>query len=139
MGTKLIENIVLVVGLLIVGAAVFLMFFDEKGQVAQSVNIIFSVGFIVYIIYSHMLSRNLNREISDLNVNISNLKEEVVRLESTVKKRDEKIKGLKADLKSLEAKLDDAQNTISDKEKELAAAQKRIAELETDNQQNEAS
>lgn len=139
MGTKLIENIVLVVGLLIVGAAVFLMFFDEKGQVAQSVNIIFSIGFVIYIMYSYMLSRNLNREITDLNVNISNLKEEVARLENTVKNRDEKIKGLKADLKSVEAKLDDAQNTISSKEKELATAQKRIAELETNNQENEAS
>ena len=138
MGTKLIENIVLVIGLLVVGAAVFLMFFDEKGQAAQSINIIFSVGFIIYILHSHMLSRNLNREITELTLNVSNLKEEIGRLEGTLKKRDEKIKGLKSDVKDLESKLDDAQNDLASKETELASAAKKIAQLEADIQKNEA-
>ena len=138
MGTKLIENIVLVIGLLIVGAAVFLMFFDEKGQAAQSINIIFSVGFIIYILHSHMLSRNLNREITELTINVSNLKEEIGRLEDTVKKRDSKIKGLKSDINSLEEKLDAAQSELSTKESELSAANKKIAELEAENQKKEA-
>ncbi len=44
MGTKLIENIVLIIGLLVVGSAVFLMYFDDNGTAAKSINIVFSIG-----------------------------------------------------------------------------------------------
>lgn len=108
---KTLENIVLGTGVLVIGAASFLMFYDKAGVAAKSVNLIFSAGFIIYIIYSYMLSNNLNGIIYDLKKHVNNLKDEVKRLNETLGQRNA---------------------TIASQKVEIAEQVKSIANLEAD-------
>ena len=126
---KLLENIVLAVGLLIIATASFLMFFDKTGEAAQRINLIFASGFIVYIIYSYLLSQNLNGEIYELKKHVSNLKEEVARLTKTVSDRDTTIANQKQEINALTTDLKHTQAALETKENEIIKAHAEIASL----------
>ncbi len=128
---KVLENIVLGLGLLVIGAAVFLMYVDTEGVAARSVNIIFSLGFIIYILYSFILSQNLNKEINGLNKIVHNLKEEVGRLTATVAKRDATILEKNQNITTLTQDLEQANAALSKSSEELKKAVLKISELES--------
>ena len=134
---KLLENIVLAVGLLIIATASFLMFFDETGQAAQRINLIFASGFIVYIIYSYLLSQNLNGEIYNLKKHVANLKEEVARLTQTVANRDATITRKKQEISTLSEDLARTQSALETKENELLKAKAEIASLKEKQEKEE--
>ncbi len=136
---KLLENIVLAIGLLVIGAAVFLMFFAETPEIAKSVNIIFATGFIIYIMYNHIMARNLNGEIYDLKKHVSNLKEEIGRLESTLQKRNQTIGEQKETINSQQLQLEEAAQRISEAETKLKDTLAKVAELEARLQEEENS
>ena len=126
---KLLENIVLTVGLLVVGAAVFLMFFAQTPELAKSVNMIFATGFIIYIIYNHIMARNLNGEIYELQKHVDNLKDEVGRLQETIKNRDATIADQKRTIASVEQSLEDERKKLAAAEKNLKKAKDEIKSL----------
>jgi peptidoglycan hydrolase CwlO-like protein len=127
---KTLENIVLAVGLLVIGAALFLMYIDRDGVAARSINIIFSIGFIIYIAYSYILSNNLNGEISALTKHVNNLKEEVGRQKATIAKRDAHIAEQQTQITTLNQAHESLKIELENKEQALEKAYKHIAELE---------
>jgi len=125
---KTLENIVLGTGVVAIATASFLMFYDKSGIAAKSVNIIFSTGFIIYIIYSYILSQNLNGEIYELKKHVNNLKEEVQRLNQTLGERNQTIASQKTELALQTKTIANLQAEVADKSAALAAA---LTELET--------
>jgi septal ring factor EnvC (AmiA/AmiB activator) len=126
---KLLENIVLSIGLLVIAAAVFLMFFAETPQLVKSVNMIFATGFIIYIIYNHIMARNLNGQIYDLQKHVDNLKDEIGRLKGTLNKRDATIADQKKTIASQEQKIADIHAKLEAAEKKLGAANEEVKRL----------
>ena len=127
---KTLENIVLALGLLVIASAVFLMYIDTDGVVAESVNLIFSIGFIIYIAYSYILSNNLNSEIRGLEINVQNLKEEVGRQKSTIATRDKTIAKQKHELHDLTEKVTATEAELNAKTLLLDDANARILAFE---------
>ena len=125
---KTLENLVLGAGVVVIGAASFLMFYDKAGVAAKSINIIFSTGFIIYIIYSYILAQNLNGEIYDLKKHVKNLKEEVQRLNQTLGERNKTIATLNSEIAQQSNEIAALQSQIAEKTDELAAA---MVELES--------
>lgn len=126
---KLLENIVLSIGLLVIAAAVFLMFFAETPELVKSVNMIFATGFIIYIIYNHIMARNLNGQIYELQKHVDNLKDEVGRLESTLSERNATIADQKNTITSQEKTIADVQTQLEATEKKLVAASEDVKRL----------
>ncbi len=125
---KTLENIVLGTGVVAIATASFLMFYDKAGIAAKSVNIIFSTGFIIYIIYSYILSQNLNGEIYELKKHVNNLKEEVQRLNQTLGERNQTIASQKTELALQTKTIVNLQAEVAEKSAALTAA---LTELET--------
>lgn len=136
---KLLENIVLTIGLLVVGAAVFLMFFAQTPELAKSINMIFASGFVIYIIYNHIMARNLNGEIYELQKHVNNLKDEIGRLEETVKNRDATIADQKRTIAGLEQSLEDQRKKLDSAEKNLKNAKDEIKSLNEQISKEESS
>ena len=128
---KTLENLVLVVGLIVIGTAVFFMYFAPQMLAARLINVIFSLGFIIYIAYSYILSNNLNTEIRDLEKHVNNLKEEVGRQKATIAKRDASIVEKEGQLADLSTQLEELQVSLINANQELSDAKNRITELES--------
>jgi septal ring factor EnvC (AmiA/AmiB activator) len=126
---KLLENIVLTTGLLVVGAALFLIFFAKTPELTKSINIIFATGFIIYIMYNHIMARNLNGEIYALQKHVDNLKDEIGRLENTLKQRDKTIAEQNSTIASQKQDLADTRKKLADTEKQLADARAEVKRL----------
>lgn len=126
---KTLENIVLAVGLLVILAAIFLMFIDTKGVASRGINIIFSIGFIFYIGYSYILSQNLNTEIRELQKHVNNLKEEVVRKQEDITRLTQTVASQKTELDDLSNTLAQAESTIAVQNEKLDAASVEISAL----------
>lgn len=126
---KLLENIVLSIGLLVIAAAVFLMFFAQTPELVKSVNMIFATGFIIYIIYNHIMARNLNGEIYELQKHVANLKEEIGRLEDTLRERNTTIADHEKTIASHEQTIAEAGAKLEDAEKKLIAANEEVKRL----------
>ena len=129
---KTLENIVLGLGILVIGAALFLMYVDTNGVAAKSINIIFSTGFIIYIAYSYILSNNLNNEIRGLEKHVQNLKEEVGRQKETIAKRDSSIANLHAEVSNLTENMASIQTELTEKSEALEAANTALEALKTE-------
>lgn len=134
---KTLENIVLGTGVLVIGAASFLMFYDKAGVAAKSVNLIFSAGFIIYIIYSYMLSNNLNGIIYDLKKHVNNLKDEVKRLNETLGQRNATIASQKVEIAeqvksiaNLEAEVAEKTEALQTTTSELEALKAQVSSEE---------
>lgn len=129
---KKLEILVLVVAFAILATAMFFMFVggtENDIKAISMVNRLFSVGFLVYIAYSYLLSNNLNKEIADLEKNVDNLKNEVARkrkkiedLTKTVSEKDSEISALTNDKSTLE-------KDVESLKKQLAKAKSEIKKL----------
>lgn len=135
---KRLEMIVLAVAFgLLLTAGYFMFLYTGSGEAVKKivlVNRIFSLGFIVYIAYSYILSSNLNNVIRELNKNIGNLKDEVARQKKTIKDKEEIItekegeikvlneekEGLVSEAKKLKSQLTKAKNELKKLKEETA-------------------
>lgn len=143
---KLLENIVLGVGLLVIALATFLMFADKDGSAAGSINIIFATGFIIYIAYSYLLSKNLNEEIYQQKKQITNLKDEINRLkqnlaqrEATINAQTTEISGLQTDLKTNEEAREKLAEALKKANSAVKKLNQQLAEVkQTDIDKNQA-
>lgn len=126
---KKLEILVLVVAFAILATAMFFMFVggtENDIKAISIVNRLFSVGFLVYIAYSYLLSNNLNKEIADLEKNVDNLKNEVARkrkkiedLTKTVSERDSEISTLSNDKSTLEKDVDSLKKQLTKAKSEI--------------------
>lgn len=126
---KKLEILVLVVAFIILATAMFFMFIggtDNDIKAISMVNRLFSVGFLVYIAYSYLLSNNLNKEIAELEKNVDNLKSEVVRkrkkiedLTKTVSEKDSEISALTNDKSTLEKDVESLKKQLTKAKSEI--------------------
>ena len=131
---KKLEIVVLVISFAILAIALFLMFkgrgTPDEVKTVMLVNRLFSLGFLVYIAYSYLLSTNLNNEILNLNQHVDNLKQETARLNKTINKQKTEI----ADQQSRISDLESENKTVSDEKdaliKQLAKANQQLEKLE---------
>ncbi|MEQ9261948.1 MAG: hypothetical protein RLP14_02185 [Owenweeksia sp.] len=127
-----LETIVLFLGIVIIGIALFMMFIQNTTP--QSIfitNLIFSVGFLIYILYSMMTTNSLNREIRKLNVHIKSLKEELSKKEALILEKDGRINSLQNNLAQLQQELSKSQGQITN-------LQNKIQELQSAKPDSEA-
>lgn len=117
-----IETLVLVVGILIIAAAIFMMY--GMSETPHSILIVFSVGFLSYILYSIMSTNSLNREIRHLGNHISSLKTEIEKKNKLINERDSQIEVLEEE----KAKISEE---IVKHEKQIEELQKKIVVLES--------
>lgn len=117
------ETLVLVVGTLVVAAALVMYFLlGDNPQRAIYSNIIFALGFLFYIAYNTISTSGLQKDIKDLKAHIDSLKDELE------KKRLE--------IGDLQKKLQESQDQLAQKaaeanrlEQDLVALQKEFDEL----------
>ncbi len=106
------ETLVLVVGTLVVAAALVMYFvFGDKPQRAVYSNIIFALGFLFYIAYNTITTSGLQKEIKELKGQVDTLKIELD------KKRKE---------------LADLQKSYQDSQDQLMAKTQEAEKLEAD-------
>lgn len=102
MKRKTLETTVLVMGLLIIGIALFLMFFVERSSRNLFLsNITFALGFLIYIIYTMMSTNSLNHEIKGLNNHIASLKDSIKKKDQQLEERSRQIRELKEENENL--------------------------------------
>lgn len=121
-----IETIVLLVGVAIIGIALFFMFGDNEDP-SKSIfitNLIFSFGFLVYIVYSIMSANSLNKEIRSLTKHVEGLKHEIAKYKKHVADKDLQIQNQQQEL----ADKDQALNLQIEKVNTL---EKKVADLES--------
>jgi len=116
---KQIEMIVLSVGIAIILIALFMMFFNSSPESIFWTNLIFAIGFLVYILYSMMTTNSLNREIGGLNSHIKSLKEDVRKKEQTISEKTSQIDRLKKESNSTKEELQTAQSEVERLKKEI--------------------
>lgn len=126
---KNLEILVLVVAFVILLGAMFLMFIGDGSEnnvkAISLVNRLFSLGFLVYIAYSYILSTNLNKEIMSLESHVDNLKQEVGRKRKTITKQTNEIKTKDVEISSLT-------DTNQKLEVDFNAAKTQLAKTESD-------
>ena len=125
---KKLEIIVLVVAFVILAAAMFMMYqgtVQNNIKAMSLVNQLFSVGFLVYIGYSYLLSNNLNKLIVELEKNVENLKNEVARKRTKLKKSEE-------DLVAKTTEANELSSAKAQLEKDLALAKKQLTKAKSD-------
>ena len=135
---KKLEILVLVVAFAILATAMFFMFVggtENDIKAISMVNRLFSVGFLVYIAYSYLLSNNLNTEISELEKNVDNLKSEVARkrkkiedLTTTVSEKEGEISTLVSDKTTLEKDVDSLKKQLSKAKSEIKKLEESASE-----------
>ena len=121
MDRKKMETLVLIVGTLVVAAALLMYFtMSENPSKPLYTNIVFAIGFLCYIAYNTITTSGLQKEIKDLTGQVNGLKTEleerradIEKLEQTVNDKDEalKLKGAEAskleqDLEALQKEFD---------------------------------
>ena len=114
------------IGVLLVGALVIvgslLVKFIFKLPANQTLiisNIIFSVGFLIYILYSIMTTNNLNKEIRGLNAHIKGLKKEIADKNSEISSLKNTVKGLRQEKADLEKTSEQQIAQIKDLERQI--------------------
>jgi len=133
---KKLEMLVLVVAFIILVAALYLMYIGavENNIKAMSlVNRLFSLGFLVYIAYSYLLSTNLNKEIVSLESHVDNLKQEVARNRKTIDKQGKDIKSKEIEITGLNSTNQKLEADVNATKKQLATAEAKLKKALEDN------
>lgn len=131
-----LETTVLILGLIIIGLALFFMFFTEDTYQSLFIsNIIFSVGFLIYIIYSMMTANSLNREIRQNQSHIAHLKEELRNRDKQLAEQQKRIDALEEEKLKMEAEKAALEEDLSTSNTEVEKLQREIAELRSSQNQ----
>ncbi len=127
MKRKNLEIIVLSVGVIIIAAALYLIFIggDNSANSEFLVNLVFATGFLTYIIYSWLSSNNSNKDIRGLNAHVKNLKEQIAELNIAKAKKEKEL-----NLKIEELNL--SENERASLKEALNQAKSEIEELKKD-------
>lgn len=114
---------VLLVGALVIVASLLVKFFFNlpANQTLIVSNIIFSVGFLIYILYSIMTTNALNKDIRGLNAHVAGLKKEIAAKNNEINQLKGTVKGLESDNNVLEKEATELRNELSGLQDELMA------------------
>lgn len=113
-------GVLLVGALVIVGSLLVKFIFNlPANQTLIISNIIFSVGFLIYILYSIMTTNNLNKEIRGLNAHIKGLKKEIADKASEISSLKTSITSLKQEKAELEKQSEEKSAQLSELQKQL--------------------
>lgn len=124
MSRKNLETIVLILGLVVLGAAVFFIFIRQQTMGSIFVtNLIISFGFLIYVVYSIMATNNLNREVRQRDNHISSLKEEITKKGKLLDERQARISALEKDVAEKDEALESSRTAVADLEQQLKAHQ----------------
>lgn len=115
MDRKKLELLVLIAGVIVIGGALTLMLTGaENPNLSFYTNIVFAIGFLIYIIYNMMTTASLQKEIRLLNGQIESLKDELNKershrkeKETALVKSEEKVQKLNGQVKSLQKECDE--------------------------------
>jgi peptidoglycan hydrolase CwlO-like protein len=127
MSRKNLETLVLVLGLVVIGVAVFFIFIRQ--QTASSIfitNLIISLGFLIYVVYSIMATNNLNREIRALTKQVAALKADIGKKNTELETRASRISALEQEVASKDLELENARTQISTLHDDVAALKKQV-------------
>lgn len=115
MDRKKMETLVLIVGTLVVAAALIMYFvMGDNPSKPLYTNIVFAVGFLCYIAYNTITTSGLQKEIKDLNGHINGLKTELEERRADIAKLEQDLRNKNEELK---AKADEAAKLESDLQK----------------------
>lgn len=111
------ETLVLIIGTLVVAAALTMYFvMGDNPSKPLYTNIVFAVGFLCYIAYNTITTSGLQKEIKELNGHIDGLKTEleerradIARLEQNLSAKDDELKAKTEEAAKLEADLEGLQ------------------------------
>lgn len=134
MDRKKWETLVLIVGVLVVAAALALIFLAKDNPKSPLyTNITFAVGFLFYIIYNMISTGGLQKELKDYQSQVTALKEEVAKqrkqiedLQSEVQQKNQAISAKDQEITSLEQ----AKIALSQQVKDLQTEVSRLSEEE---------
>lgn len=102
MNKKKLETLILIVGIVVVGAALALILLGgESPNTALYTNITFAVGFLFYIIYNMMSTAGLQKEIKELQNHVTALKEESVRQSKEIAAKTSELKTAQGEIQRL--------------------------------------
>lgn len=130
MNRKNLETLVLVLGLLVIGAAVFFIFIRQQTPSSIFVtNLIISLGFLIYVIYSILATNNLNREIRGLTKQVAALKEDIAKKNKLLEERAARISALEQDVAEKDATIETANTKVAELQENVAALQQQVQNL----------
>ncbi len=136
MKRKTLEFTVLVLGLIIISVALFLMFFVDRTYNSLFItNIVFAVGFLIYIIYTIMNTNSLNREIKGLNAHVATLKSNIAEKNKQLEDRQKRIDELVTENESLLSKTEELSRSAEEARAELKRLGREL-EQKRSSQQN---
>lgn len=119
-----LETIVLILGIGIIGFALFMyLIADPSKDSGFYTNIVFAFGFLIYIVYSMMVTKNQNNEIRGLNKHVKALKE-------TILEKNKAIEGLETKITELSQQNTNLNKSLSDSQQTISSLQGKIKELE---------
>lgn len=119
-----LETIVLILGIGIIGFALFMyMIAKPSGESAFYTNIVFAFGFLIYIVYSMMATKNLNSEIRNLGNHVKSLKD-------TVKDKSTEIESLESTKTELTHEVGSLNKSLSESQEIISGLNGKIKDLE---------
>tara|TARA_R110000850_G_scaffold167633_2_gene292680 strand:+ start:429 stop:848 length:420 start_codon:yes stop_codon:yes gene_type:complete len=130
MNRKNLETLVLVLGLLVIGAAVFFIFIRQQTPSSIFVtNLIISLGFLIYVIYSILATNNLNREIRGLTKQVAALKADITKKNSELEQRAARISTLEGEVAERNATIESANAQIAELQENVTTLQQQVQNL----------
>tara|TARA_R110000868_G_scaffold193450_6_gene438423 strand:- start:1499 stop:1900 length:402 start_codon:yes stop_codon:yes gene_type:complete len=115
MDKKKLETLILVVGIVVVGAALALILLGgENPNSPLYTNITFAVGFLFYIIYNMMSTSGLQKEIKDLQNHVTALKEESARQKKEIESKTSELSAAQGEIGRLKQ---EGQKMLADNKK----------------------
>ncbi len=130
MNRKNLETLVLVLGLLVIGAAVFFIFIRQQTPSSIFVtNLIISLGFLIYVIYSILATNNLNREIRGLTKQVAALKADITKKNSELEQRAARISTLESEVAERNTTIESANAQIVELQENVTTLQQQVQNL----------
>ncbi len=124
-----LEMLVLGIGVLVILAGVYLLFISSDKSSPFMANIVFSIGFLFYVIYTAMTTSSLQNNIREKEAIISNLQDEVKRKTIEVESLNSEVNQLKTDLKARNNELEEARKSIESLNQSIKGLEGKITEL----------
>lgn len=135
MKRKTLETTVLVLGLVIIGVALFLMFAVDKTYKSLFItNITFALGFLIYIIYTIMSTNSLNLEIRGLQGHVAALKDTIKKKDHQLEEKSNRIEDLEQQNHDLSAKNEELQDEVKNEHNRAEKLSKELKENRTSQQ-----
>lgn len=124
MNRSKLETLVLVAGVLVIGGALALMLSDSQNpKLGYYTNIVFAIGFLIYIVYNIMSTNSLQKEIRAYVSQVDALKQDLQKERGQREQAEKELAAQKAELHKLSEALAQSQKSEAELKQALAEAQ----------------